>query len=485
MMFDKEPFVHAGIVSGKEIAVNIGKNYGCIAVRFSGGSDPVRTGKSLLAEEASDEPFVPGMNIFGYSGNRGGCVMWNGTAYKRLYFYPLRSQGLGTAAGNGREAYDDSFEIQDVLIGISFHWERRQAHRYAGALSVIVENGVITAVNIVPAELYIAGVISSEMNASSSSSLLKAHAVISRSWLFVQMEKRRSGHARPAVSGQEVSGTGGPSYAGNPSRVIKWYGRDDHENFDVCSDDHCQRYFGIGSITEKVADAVLETRGEALFYGDAICDARFSKCCGGMSENYSTCWDDTDVPYLSGVPDAESARVPDLATERGAAGWILSSPRAFCNNPGGKVLGQVLNGFDTETMDFFRWKVEYGSEELGSIVKSKTGEDFGSIVDLVPLRRGVSGRISEMEIIGSKKKCVVGKELEIRRVLSNTHLYSSAFVVEKKKAGHGITFILHGAGWGHGVGLCQIGAAVMGEKGYSYDSILKHYFTGSCLKKCY
>ena len=270
--------------------------------------------------------------------------------------------------------------------------------------------------------------------------------------------------------------------------LIRWYDREDHELFDVCADDHCQRYQGITRASNPIVREVIkETRGEVLMDNDTICDARFSKCCGGVTEKFENCWEPVPHSYLTALRDGETPAYPDLTDEREAEQWIRTSPEAFCNTTDKEILSQVLNNYDQETTDFYRWKVEYTQEELSGLIHRKTGMDFGPIIDLVPLERGSSGRITKLKIVGVRRSFTIGKELEIRRTLSETHLYSSAFVVDKKDIRLDIPsrFILTGAGWGHGVGLCQIGAAVMGAKRYSYRKILTHYFPGASIEKRY
>jgi len=369
-----------------------------------------------------------------------------------------------------------SFDLIDVVIGINFHWERKENQRFKGALKLIVENEQLTAINHISIENYLTSVISSEMSATASDELLKAHAVISRSWLLHPIMNPVETHR--CASLQE-------------NKHIKWYERDAHTHFDVCADDHCQRYQGITrASTAAVEKAIEATRGEVLMFEDEICDARFSKSCGGASETFENCWAPEHYPYLTKVIDnpidPEGFEL-DLTVEENAVKWISQSPEAFCNTTDKKVLAQVLNNYDQETTDFYRWKVNYSQTELSELLARRSGIDFGEIIDLIPVKRGESGRIIELNIVGTKRSIIVGKELEIRKWLSNSHLYSSAFVVDKTDFSNGIPqyFTLTGAGWGHGVGLCQIGAAVMGEKGYPYNEILLHYFRGAELKRIY
>jgi len=371
-----------------------------------------------------------------------------------------------------------SFDLIDVVIGINFHWERKENQQFKGALKLIVDNEQLTAINHISVENYLTSVISSEMSATASDELLKAHAVISRSWFLHPIMNPSVVEAHRRASLQE-------------NKHIKWYERDAHTHFDVCADDHCQRYQGITrASTAAVEKAIEATRGEVLMFEDKICDARFSKSCGGASETFENCWAPEHYPYLTKVidnPTAPEGFELDLTVEVNAEKWIRQSPEAFCNTTDKKVLGQVLNNYDQETTDFYRWKVNYSQAELSELLARRSGIDFGEIIDLIPVKRGESGRIIELNIVGTKRSIIVGKELEIRKWLSNSHLYSSAFVVDKTDLSNGIPqhFTLTGAGWGHGVGLCQIGAAVMGEKGYPYNEILLHYFRGAELEKIY
>lgn len=372
----------------------------------------------------------------------------------------------------------DSFLLRDVIIGINFHWQKKENERFRGKLQFIQEDNLITAVNILPLEEYLTSVISSEMSPNSSLELLKAHAIVSRSWLFAQLQKSKFQNKPVAetITGDEL---------------IKWYDREDHKHYDFCADDHCQRYQGITKvINDHAVQAVLATRGLLLMYNNKVCDTRFSKCCGGMTETFENVWENVPHEYLPAIVDYKfdlDGFETDLTREDSAKQWIENSPNAFCNTNDRKILNQVLVDFDRDTNDFFRWKVEYTQEEISGLIKTKSGIDFGVIHDLIPLTRGKSGRITRLKIIGEKKTFIIGKELEIRRTLSKTHLYSSAFIVKKENIVDNIPqkFILDGAGWGHGVGLCQIGAAVMGEMGYSFDEILQHYFNGANIHKGY
>jgi stage II sporulation protein D len=418
--YDHEPMVSVGIVGAKSITFSL-NGYGT-------------TAESHTAELHN------------------GLIVLDGEAHTQCCFKP--------------QSPDDSFSLKDVVIGVNFHWERKETQTFRGTLKLLANNGKIWGINELPVEDYLESVISSEMSATSSLPLLMAHAVISRSWLMSQMENK----TRPNT--QERHG----------NAFIRWYDHTDHTLFNVCADDHCQRYQGITMETSpNVAEAIRRTRGEILTYGSEICDARFSKCCGGAMEEFQYCWADTPKPYLKAIGDTESETIPDLTIEENARQWILSEPESFCNTKDKRILSQVLNDYDQETTDFYRWHVSYQQAQLSELVNRKLGVDLGTITDLVPLKRGRSGRIYELKIVGSKQTIVVGKELEIRRALSESHLYSSAFVVDK----HDGVFDIQGAGWGHGVGLCQIGAAVMGDQGYSYDTILKHYYPGAQIEKAW
>jgi SpoIID/LytB domain protein len=381
---------------------------------------------------------------------------------------------------NPTEPSSESFLLKNVTIGLQFHWEQKQNQRFVGALKIIIEDNKLTVINIVPVEQYLISVISSEMSATSSIELLKAHAIISRSWLLAQMEKRKK------ISDQKYV-----SEIVTDEEIIKWYDREDHVLYDVCADDHCQRYQGVTKLHAHNAErAVRETKGSVLMYNENICDARFSKSCGGISESFENVWEDVEHPYLQSIIDYKfepDEYETDLTNEDAAIKWITSSPPAFCNTTDEKILEQVLNNYDRKTKDFYRWKVEYTQEELSNLIKEKSGIDFGKIIDLIPIERGYSGRLIKLKIVGTNKTLTIGKELEIRKVLSTSHLYSSAFVIEQENVEDSIPqkFILIGAGWGHGVGLCQIGAAVMGELGYKFDEILLHYFKNAQIKKIY
>ncbi|MDR0371489.1 MAG: DUF4922 domain-containing protein [Prevotellaceae bacterium] len=383
-----------------------------------------------------------------------------------------------------RPLSDDAFfELQDVVIGINFHWERKENQRFKGELKLIVENEKLTAINCVGLEDYLTSVISSEMSATASEELLKAHAVISRSWLLHPMQR-----FAPEQDDEKILRNEARTQSGE---VVKWYERDAHTHFDVCADDHCQRYQGITrASTGTVKKAIATTRGEVLIYGGRICDARFSKSCGGISEAFENVWAPVHYPYLSKIidhPAAPDGFDTDLTIEANAEKWIRGFPLAYCNTDDKKTLSQALNNYDRETTHFYRWQIAYSQKELSALIKQRSGIDFGAIIDLIPVERGESGRLIKLRIAGSKQTQTVGKELEIRKWLSDSHLYSAAFVIDRVDIQDNIPqkFILTGAGWGHGVGLCQIGAAVMGEKGYKYDEILSHYYNKSEIRKIY
>lgn len=374
---------------------------------------------------------------------------------------------------------DSTFTLFNITIGNRFHWERKEDQTFQGDLIFCPrEDETIAVINEIPLEDYLKSVISSEMSAEAPTEFLKAHAILSRSWLLAGLGQQKK------IKG--VS-TGTRALSEKAGEFIRWYDREDHDLFDVCADDHCQRYQGITKIVSKQAEeAVRETLGMVVTYQDEICDARYSKACGGLTEKFDTAWDNKRVPYLRNISDA-SVPHQSIKTEEEARRWILSDPEAYCNTKDEVLLKKILPGFDRETKNFFRWTVEYSREELEKIIREKSGLDFGTLKAIVPFQRGSSGRISRLKIVGSKRSMVVGKELEIRRWLSRSHLYSSAFVVVTKCNSNGVVkqFTFKGAGWGHGVGLCQIGAAVMGTQGFSAEEILKHYFRGVEIKKIY
>jgi SpoIID/LytB domain protein len=376
----------------------------------------------------------------------------------------------------------NSFLLKGVTIGIQFHWEQKEDQRFTGGIRFVKEEGNIRVINTIHLEDYLKSVISSEMSATSSPELLKAHAVISRSWLIAQIVKNKTLAAGDKYYHSEIIAE---------NEIIRWYDREDHTSFDVCADDHCQRYHGITKIiTAQAAEAVDDTKGEVLEWNNEICDTRYSKCCGGITESFENCWEPQPKTYMSAIADTQPpGGFPgiDLRMEAEAQRWIINSPAAFCNTSDKEILSQVLPDFDQETTDFYRWKVTYLQQELADLLLKKSGFDFGRIINLEVLERGYSGRIVRLKITGTKHTVIVGKELEIRKWLSPSHLYSSAFVVQYEDISGDIPgkIILSGAGWGHGAGLCQIGAAVMGERGYSYKQILKHYFKDTCLGRVY
>lgn len=381
-----------------------------------------------------------------------------------------------------QEPDNESFLIRDVVIGVKFHWERKEKQRFTHSLKLIKDGDKITAINIIPIEKYLMSVISSEMSAKCSLPMLKATAVVSRSWLLAQIEKSKK------IKTEHIDYHTAYQTEGE---YIKWYDREDHKLFDVCADDHCQRYQGVTKVTsESARKAVEQTSGIVLLENDSILDARFSKSCGGISEAFENVWEPVKHPSLSAIYDYKFVADDfddDFTKEKNAEKWIKSSPPAFCNTQDPKILNQILLDYDQETKDFYRWKVVYTQQQLSDLIKKKSGIDFGLIKDLIPVERGFSARLIKLKIVGTNKTLTIGKELEIRRTLSETHLYSSAFIVEKIGDVNGVPekFILRGAGWGHGVGLCQIGAAVMAEQGYQFDEILVHYFKDAALKKIY
>ena len=436
----KEPIVSVGIVSASKLCFSLNAPYTVCSLE--------QCGKQVV--ELSE-----------------GRILWENNFYDELLFEPNDTQS--------------SFTLEDVTIGVNFHWERKEAQTFLGKLRFIVENNNICAINELPVETYLISVISSEMRATSSLELLKAHAVISRSWLLAQMEQRKAENSNAVKQ---------PSLFKTDNEIVRWYDREDHKHFDVCADDHCQRYQGITKAANKhVVEAIKQTAGEILTSRGEICDARYSKCCGGAVEEFQYCWENIKKPYLQALPDTmpDTTSLPNLTNEAVARQWILSSPNAFCNTTDKKVLSQVLNDFDQETTDFYRWIQIYSQAEVKQLLEEKLAMQFGDIIDLIPMERGKSGRIYRLKIIGTQRTLIIGKELEIRRALSKSHLYSSAFVVEKVDIKDGVPqqFIIKGAGWGHGVGLCQIGAAMMGVQGYRYDEILLHYYKSAEITKVY
>ena len=436
----KEPIVSVGIVSASKLCFSLNAPYTVCNLE--------QCGKQVV--ELSE-----------------GRILWENNFYDELLFEPNDTQS--------------SFTLEDVTIGVNFHWERKEAQTFLGKLRFIVENNNICAINELSVETYLISVISSEMRATSSLELLKAHAVISRSWLLAQMEQRKVENNNAVKQ---------PSLFKTDEEIVRWYDREDHKHFDVCADDHCQRYQGITKAANKhVVEAIKQTAGEILTSRGEICDARYSKCCGGAVEEFQYCWENIRKPYLQALPDTmpDTTSLPNLTNEAVARQWILSSPNAFCNTTDQKVLFQVLNDFDQETTDFYRWTQIYSQAEVKQLLEEKLAMQFGDIIDLIPMERGKSGRIYRLKIVGKERTLIIGKELEIRRALSKSHLYSSAFVIEKVDIKDGVPqqFIIKGAGWGHGVGLCQIGAAMMGVQGYRYDEILLHYYKSAEITKAY
>jgi stage II sporulation protein D len=446
-----EPKITVGIIDRQtEVTGHLGGNFhgdgfGPVSGQFSG---KVEAGMIVLFDEAHRE--ICRSPLIRLTAQKDSTL--------RLRQMPKASSG-------------QAFTLFNVTIGNRFHWERMEDQTFQGDLILRPrKDGTIVAINEIPLENYLRSVISSEMSAEAPIEFLKAHAILSRSWLLAGLSRK-----------EKTKETSIPAEKITEGEVIRWYDREDHDLFDVCSDDHCQRYQGITKIVSKQAEeAVRETRGMVITFQGEICDARYSKACGGITEEFDTAWDDKQVSYLTSISDAPVSHQPVRTEEEGSV-WILSEPEAYCNTKDESLLNKILPNFDRETKSFFRWRVEYSRKELEEILREKSGFDFGTLQEIVTLSRGPSGRVSRLKIVGSKKSMVVGKELEIRRWLSPSHLYSSAFIVAVEDD----RFIFHGAGWGHGVGLCQIGAAVMATKGFSAEEILRHYFRDVIIKKFY
>jgi len=445
----KEPNVSVAIMSGNEITFELYGDFEC-------SCNKVRCSGKYIAKYESGIIFI--------TNNSGTHTIENNTTFSSI------------------NIESDTFLLRGVLIGKNFHWQQKENQRFQGALKLLIEDGVLVAVNVLPVENYLTSVISSEMNATSSLELLKAHAIISRSWLLAQTDKSKD----ILASNQEYE-----SEIKTDEELIKWYDKEDHTLYDVCADDHCQRYQGVTKlVAHNAQEAVETTRGVVLKYDDKICDTRFSKSCGGISESFENVWEPIEHSYLQKVIDYKYDHEEydlDLRKEVAADKWIRSNPPAYCNTTDERILSQVLVDYDRTTTDFYRWRVEYTQDEISALIKKRSGIDFGNIIDLIPIERGHSGRLIKLKIVGSNKTLTIGKELEIRKYLSESHLYSSGFVVDKGEEVDGVPskFILNGAGWGHGVGLCQIGAAVMGEMGFTFDVILLHYFRNAIIKRIY
>lgn len=446
----EQPIIHVGILTSNNIKFELHGDYKIAGTdeKFSGQFEAHLDGDVIVVE--------------------GNGKKFSSTA--DIYFEPSNFES-------------EAFVLRDVVIGIQFHWQRKEKQKFLGTLRFVIENGNLVAVNVIPIEHYLVSVISSEMRATSSIDLLKAHAIISRSWLIAQLDKNKKLKEEGAEYVTTLTSDG---------EITKWWDREEHNLYDVCADDHCQRYQGITKIySDSAKQAIDSTFGLVLLNDGHVCDARFSKSCGGVSENFENVWEPVHHPYLTAVVDwkhnPENFNM-DLTVEENAREWILNEPAAFCNTKDNNVLSQVLQEYDQTTADFYRWKVEYSQNEISELVKKRINIDFGQIIDLVPVERGKSGRITRLKVIGTKKEMIIGKELLIRKAFSETHLYSSAFVVERTNINaEGIPekITLRGAGWGHGVGLCQIGAALMAEMGYKFDEILYHYFKNIELKKIY
>ena len=444
VQFDSEPTLRVGLAQRRTTAE--------ITLRgpFLLGEATLAAGQRLFVEQRGAEVHV----------RSNGAELARGPTVKML---PANAQS--------------SFTLHDMTVGVDFHWQHEEDLTFSGSASLESRGSFFDVVNEIPLEAYLQSVISSEMSADNPAALLKAHAVISRSWLLAQLQ----GASQPGPPPPGAS-----SIPGGVS-VIRWYDREDHVDFDVCADDHCQRYQGITrTSTQQAIDAVAGTRGLVLHHGGRVCDARFSKCCGGMTEVFEAAWGDTPVPYLQAFPDYPTASwALPLTDEANAAAFIAGSPPAYCNTVDRALLDKVLPALDHATTAFYRWEETITAAQVRQWVRDKLEIELGPVTALEPMERGPSGRLVRMAIVGELQRLEVGKELEIRRLLSDSHLYSSAFTVRAEDGPEGRMFHLRGAGWGHGVGLCQIGAAVMADQGHNHQAILAHYFRGAALSRVY
>ncbi len=457
-----EPLLRAGLItSTSEVSFFLDGRYHLLLPQVDGGGSPGTVSGEIRANAIANS-----IIIHNHSGElaRGSTI--------RLEPLDPRQQ---------------SFRLFGVPVGLDFHWEQRKNLRYRGLLSLepgdrTTGEGGLQVVNELGLETYLESVVASEMSPHCPAALLEAHAIVSRSWLIAQVEGTRAPPLPPTGIATESDGT---------TRIIRWYDREDHGSFHVCADDHCQRYQGLpGSGAQAAESAVRTTRGTVLEYEGRVCDARFSKCCGGVTEIFSSAWGDQDLPYLRSFPDSPSGAAVvahPLSGEQAARDFIRQDTPAWCNTRNRDLLERILPRIDHGTTNFYRWELFLPQDRLRSILDHKLGMDVGPVISLKALRRGPSSRIVELEIHGKRNRLVVGKELEIRRILSESHLYSSAFTIQPTPGSHGIPsgFKLRGAGWGHGVGLCQIGAAVMAWHSHGYRSILSHYYRGAVLRKRY
>lgn len=341
--------------------------------------------------------------------------------------------------------------VSNIMIGIQFHWQKHEDLDYRGIIEVGFNNqGKLVVINEIDLENYLVSVNSSEMTSDCPIGLLESQTVVARNTVLATMGKHHY-----------------------------------NTNFHLCSDDHCQCYHGKKREQQVSRQAVENTWGRILLHGDEICDARYSKICGGIMEDYRYVWENRDIPYMvSGIDSDEEINYP-ANTEETAKELIDTSLPAYCNTDLHKLPENLANLYSTQNL--FRWEVTYPREELESLISEKTGKDIGELQDIIPLERGDSGRLIYINLVGSDKTLKIGKELEIRRVLSKSHLYSSCFYVRKEMGTDGKVsrFILKGAGWGHGVGLCQVGATVMASKKIPYQKILEHYYKNTNLVSLY
>jgi SpoIID/LytB domain protein len=340
--------------------------------------------------------------------------------------------------------------VFDVPVGTGYHWEQKEDRTYPETMIFLLDvNGKLAAVNAVPVETYLEGVVPSEMHPNFPEEALKAQAVAARSKALANL---------------------GLVHSADP--------------FDFCSDVHCQVYGGLSKTAASANRAVKKTAGLVLWEGGKIIDAVYGGVCGGHTEDVDKAWRTAPKRHLQGIADGprQLKRYEPLDDESNVRSWIQDSPPSYCNTLTGS-LPDALN----YTKKYFRWEVTLPQDELRSQIERRLGRNLGAVRDLIPISRGVSGRITKLKIVGTNGEQIVEGELNVRKCLSSTTLWSSCFIVERKDGGSAPpeSFTLRGAGWGHGIGMCQTGAAIMALKGYGFDRILKHYYKNVRIKKLY